>query len=330
MKASSSGWLSLMDGGRGPAVQPLESLGEERARWGGRLAAVFFVASGVLGLLTLPLLPSDADLFASAAVALLAAVAGLVSWWIPVGASAGPRDPVAPRARLRADRRQQRLRGLELLRLRRLLLRGVRVARRESTRRGRASPPSRSPRSPTSCRSSACRQTTGPPAWPRQSSRCRSADSIGEALSRSIDRAVATETELRRERADTERLRLIDRMRETFMRAASHELRDADHDLQGSPGGHGTDRRPRGGRGHARPGDRGARAHAPARRRHHRAVAPGATPAGSVVAPRTWATWSARWRSRPSRWWVTRSTSVSTTPGAPTSTGSGSSRRSWG
>jgi signal transduction histidine kinase len=48
---------------------------------------------------------------------------------------------------------------------------------------------------------------------------------IGESLARSIDRAVATETELRRERADAERVRQIQRMRETFMRAASHELR---------------------------------------------------------------------------------------------------------
>lgn len=48
---------------------------------------------------------------------------------------------------------------------------------------------------------------------------------VAEALSRSIDRVTAAEMELRRERALAERLRQVDQMRDTFMRAASHELR---------------------------------------------------------------------------------------------------------
>ena len=222
-------------------MQPLGSLGEERARWGGRLAAVFFVASGVLGLLTLPLLPSDADLFASAAVALLAAVAGLVSWWIP-----WERLPVRATLWLLVP-------GFALI--------AASNAFGGSNFFGYAvfffvvfawlgviHPPGTSIAALPLAAIAYVVPLLGLPPSDRAAGLASAVVAlpicglIGEALSRSIDRAVATETELRRERADAERLRRIDRMRETFMRAASHELRTPIDDLPGSPGGHGTDR----------------------------------------------------------------------------------------
>ena len=47
-----------------------------RKRWAGRLAAVFYLASGVLSLATLPLSSSDADLAGFAAVSVTAFVIG--------------------------------------------------------------------------------------------------------------------------------------------------------------------------------------------------------------------------------------------------------------
>ena len=54
-----------------------------RQRWVGRLAALFFVGGGVLGLATLPLAPEDADELATSIVAALAIVAGAIVWGVP-------------------------------------------------------------------------------------------------------------------------------------------------------------------------------------------------------------------------------------------------------
>jgi signal transduction histidine kinase len=56
---------------------------EGRRRWAGRLAALFFVAAGVLGIATLPLLPSDANPAGSAIVSILALGVGIVTWLVP-------------------------------------------------------------------------------------------------------------------------------------------------------------------------------------------------------------------------------------------------------
>lgn len=65
-------------------MQPLASHGgEERARWAGRLGALFFASGGILGLATLPLLPPDAGVGTSAVVSALAVAAGVAVWRIP-------------------------------------------------------------------------------------------------------------------------------------------------------------------------------------------------------------------------------------------------------
>jgi len=56
-----------------------------RKHWAGRLAAVFYVASGALTLITLPLTASDADVLGLAGVAVAALVAGAVAWSIDWG-----------------------------------------------------------------------------------------------------------------------------------------------------------------------------------------------------------------------------------------------------
>ena len=58
------------------------SLGQ-RKRWAGRLAAVFYLASGLLSLVTLPLSPPDADLGALGVVSGAAVVVGAAAWFVP-------------------------------------------------------------------------------------------------------------------------------------------------------------------------------------------------------------------------------------------------------
>ena len=56
-----------------------------RKRWAGRLAAVFYLASGILSLATLPLSSTDADLPGLASVSIAAVVAGAIAWAIDWG-----------------------------------------------------------------------------------------------------------------------------------------------------------------------------------------------------------------------------------------------------
>lgn len=56
-----------------------------RTRWAGRLAAVFYLASAALTLVTLPLSARDADLGMLAAVAIVALVIGVVAWAVDWG-----------------------------------------------------------------------------------------------------------------------------------------------------------------------------------------------------------------------------------------------------
>jgi signal transduction histidine kinase len=56
-----------------------------RKRWAGRLAAVFYLASGTLSLVTLPLSSPDANLAGLAAVSIAAVVAGIVAWAVDWG-----------------------------------------------------------------------------------------------------------------------------------------------------------------------------------------------------------------------------------------------------
>ncbi len=56
---------------------------DQRKRWAGRLAAVFYLASGLLSLVTLPLSPPDADLGALGVVSGAAVVVGTAAWFVP-------------------------------------------------------------------------------------------------------------------------------------------------------------------------------------------------------------------------------------------------------
>ncbi|HEX5938136.1 MAG TPA: HAMP domain-containing sensor histidine kinase, partial [Actinomycetota bacterium] len=56
-----------------------------RKRWAGRLAAVFYLASGVLSLATLPLSSSDANLVGLATVSITALVVGVGAWAVDWG-----------------------------------------------------------------------------------------------------------------------------------------------------------------------------------------------------------------------------------------------------
>jgi signal transduction histidine kinase len=62
---------------------PSGSASIARQRWIGRLAATFFAGGGLLALVTLPLASPDSDREASAVVAVLACVAGVVIWFVP-------------------------------------------------------------------------------------------------------------------------------------------------------------------------------------------------------------------------------------------------------
>jgi len=197
---------------------------DERASWAGRLAAVFFGSGGILGLLTLPLLPPDAAMGTSAIVSGLALVAGVVAWRVPWAA-------LPPRATL-------------WLVIPALVLIAIGNAAGGSDYfsypvffllvfvwLGMLHPPKTS----LVALPLAAAAYVIPLAFLPQQDRAAGATSalivlpvcvlVGETLSRSIHRVAAAETELQRERALADRLRRIDQMRDTFMRAASHELR---------------------------------------------------------------------------------------------------------
>jgi signal transduction histidine kinase len=206
-------------------VQPLTSHGgEERALWAGRLAALFFAFGGILGLVTLPLLPPDAGVGASAIVSLLAVAAGIATWRVPW-------SRLPPRSTLWLV-----VPGLALI-----------AVGNAAGGSGHFSYPvffllvfvwlgiMHPPRTSLIVLPLAAVAYLVPLAYltePDQAAGVASAAVVlpvcvlvGETLSRSIDRMASVETELRRERAVGERLRQVDRMRDTFMRAASHELR---------------------------------------------------------------------------------------------------------
>lgn len=197
---------------------------DERARWAGRLGAVFFASGGILGLITLPLLPADARVGASAVASGLALVAGVVVWRISWAA-------LPPRATLWLVPP-----GLALIAVGNaaggsdyftypvfFLLVFVWL--------GLLHPPGTS----LLALPLAAVAYVVPLAFLPNDDQAAGLTSavivlpvcvlVAESLSRSVDRVASAETELRRERALAERLRRIDRMRDTFMRAASHELR---------------------------------------------------------------------------------------------------------
>ena len=211
--------------GKSPPVQAFAAHGaDERASWAGRLAAVFFGSGGILGLLTLPLLPPDAAMGTSGIVSGLALVAGVVAWRVPWAA-------LPPRATL-------------WLVIPAFVLIAVGNAVGGSDYfsypvffllvfvwLGMLHPPKTS----LLALPLAAAAYVIPLAFLPQQDRAAGATSalivlpvcvlVGESLSRSIHRLAAAETELQRERALADRLRRIDQMRDTFMRAASHELR---------------------------------------------------------------------------------------------------------
>ena len=73
-------------GGRLPILNAVEQATlASRKQWAGRLAAVFYLASGALSLVTLPLSSPDADTGALAAVSISALAIGAVAWFVDWG-----------------------------------------------------------------------------------------------------------------------------------------------------------------------------------------------------------------------------------------------------
>jgi signal transduction histidine kinase len=197
---------------------------DERADRAGRLAAIFFGSGGILGLLTLPLLPTDAAVGTTAIVSVLALLAGVIAWHVPWGA-------LPPRA------------TLWLVIPAFVLIAAANAAGGSDyfsypvffflvfVWLGLLHPP----RTSLLVLPLAAAAYVIPLAFLPHQDRAAGATSalvvlpvcvlVGEALSRSIQWVATAETELQRERALGDRLRRIDQMRDTFMRAASHELR---------------------------------------------------------------------------------------------------------
>jgi len=69
----------------GPDAPPLDQERRRRQALLGRMAAVFYIGSGVLGLVTLPLPAPGSDRIATGAVCAAALVAGIVIWHAPWG-----------------------------------------------------------------------------------------------------------------------------------------------------------------------------------------------------------------------------------------------------
>jgi signal transduction histidine kinase len=195
-----------------------------RKQWAGRLAAVFYLASGALSLVSLPLSSPDADTRALAAVSISALAIGAVAWFVDWG---------------RYDRRASLALvppGLALIAAGNafggsdyytygvfFLLVFVWLGFAHAPGTSLAVAPL------------AAAAYVVPLLFLPSEDLPEGLGSaavvlplcvlIGEALSRGSERTLRTEAALQRERENRERERQVDAMKTTFLRAASHELR---------------------------------------------------------------------------------------------------------
>jgi signal transduction histidine kinase len=196
---------------------------EGRRRWVGRLAAAFFLAGGALGLLTVPLLPRDANAAGSTLVSIAAGAVGVAIWLVPWERlpRAASLAIVPPAFALIAAGNLfggSVYHGYGIF----FVVAFVWI--------GLAHPPWTS----VSMVPFAALAYVLPLFFlPGDIASGLGSAAItlpicvvvGEALARGIDRAGRTEDALRREREVADRLRALDAMKDTFMKAASHELR---------------------------------------------------------------------------------------------------------
>jgi signal transduction histidine kinase len=195
-----------------------------RQRWIGRLAATFFAGGGLLALVTLPLAARDSDRGASAIVAGLACVVGVVVWFV------------------RWERLPSRVTLVLVPPAFTLIAAGNVYGGTDYFSYGiffviafvwigLAHPPWTS----TFVAPLAFAAYLLPlAALPSQDAAAGVGSAllvvpisvlVGESLSRGLDRLERTQAELHHERTAAEELRELDAMKDAFMRAASHELR---------------------------------------------------------------------------------------------------------
>jgi signal transduction histidine kinase len=195
-----------------------------RQRWAGRLAAFFFISSGVLGVLTLPALPRGASLVGSALISTLAIAIGLAAWFVPWDRLRRSASLVLLPPAFALIGVGNMYGGTEYFTYAVFFV----VA---FVWIGLAHPPWTS----LLVAPLALVAYLLPLAELPHDDAVAGIESatmvlplcvlIAEALARGIDRATRTEDELRRERETAERLRALDAMRESFLHSASHELR---------------------------------------------------------------------------------------------------------
>ena len=195
-----------------------------RKRWAGRLAAVFYLASGVLSLATLPLSSSDADLAGLAAVSVTALIVGAIAWTVDWGRR--PRRAslvlVPPGLFLIAAGNAYGGSGYFTYGVFFLLV-FVWI--------GFAHEPGMSLLFALPAAAAYVVPLLSLPPADLQAGIGSAvvvlplSVLVGEALSRGTERTLRTEAALQRERELRERQRKVDAMKSTFLRAASHELR---------------------------------------------------------------------------------------------------------
>ena len=195
-----------------------------RKQWAGRLAAVFYLASGALSLVTLPLASPDADTRALAAVSISALVIGAVGWFVDWGRY--PRRAslalVPPGLALIAAGNAFGGSNYYTYGVLFLLV---------FVWLGFAHAPGTSLAVAPLAAAAYVVPLLFLPAEDLPEGLGSAAVVlplcvlIGEALSRGSERTLRTEAALQREREHRERQRQVDAMQTTFLRAASHELR---------------------------------------------------------------------------------------------------------
>jgi signal transduction histidine kinase len=195
-----------------------------RTRWAGRLAAVFYLASGVLTLVTLPLSSPDADLAGLAGVSLTAMAVGSVAWLVDWGSRPRRASLILVPPALVLIAAGNLFGGSDYFTYGAFfLLVFVWI--------GFAHAPGTSlVFAPVAAVAYVAPLLPLPPGDLRAGLGSAAVVMplcalIGEALSRGTERTIKIEAALQHERDLRERQRRLDVMKSTFLRAASHELR---------------------------------------------------------------------------------------------------------
>ena len=196
----------------------------QRKRWAGRLAAVFYLVSGLLSLATLPLSSADADIGALAAVSVAAVTIGAVSWFVHWERLPRPASLILVPPALALIAAGNAFGGSDYFTYGVFfLLAFVWI--------GFAHAPGTSLLFAPLAAAAYVVPLLFVPAGDRDAGLGSAVVVIplcvliGEALSRGTERFVRMEAALQHEREARERQRQLDAMKTTFLRAASHELR---------------------------------------------------------------------------------------------------------